>query len=95
MLYLLRERGGGVDFAHGTPVSVPEARDDPVAIESPDLPAGGDPRGLRGAAAREDLHNTLSTGPDHQGWWENELHPTEPGFHRIADKFATVFQGLP
>ena len=42
-----------------------------------------------------DLRNTLSTGPDHKDWWENELHPTEPGFHRIADKFATVLQGLP
>jgi lysophospholipase L1-like esterase len=42
-----------------------------------------------------DLRNTLSTGPDYQDWWANELHPTERGFRRIADRFAAVLQGLP
>jgi hypothetical protein len=42
-----------------------------------------------------DLRNTLSTGADYQDWWENELHPTELGFQRIAERFAAVLQGLP
>jgi lysophospholipase L1-like esterase len=42
-----------------------------------------------------DLRNTLSTGPDYQEWWANELHPTERGFRRIADRFAAVLAGLP
>jgi hypothetical protein len=42
-----------------------------------------------------DLRNTLSTGPDYQDWWANELHPTELGFRRIAERFATILQALP
>lgn len=42
-----------------------------------------------------DLRNTLSTGPDYEKWWANELHPTERGFRRIADRFAAVLQALP
>lgn len=42
-----------------------------------------------------DLRNTLSTGPDYKDWWDNELHPTEQGFERIAAKFAAVLRALP
>jgi lysophospholipase L1-like esterase len=42
-----------------------------------------------------DLRNTLRTDAHYKDWWANELHPTEPGFHAIAEKFATVLATLP
>jgi hypothetical protein len=42
-----------------------------------------------------DLRNTLRTDAAYKDWWANELHPTEPGFRAIADKFATVLSALP
>jgi hypothetical protein len=42
-----------------------------------------------------DLRGTLSTGPDYQTWWDNELHPTKRGFQAVAEKFANVLSGLP
>jgi GDSL-like Lipase/Acylhydrolase family len=42
------------------------------------------------------LRNTLSTNDDdYKVWWDNELHPTEKGFIKIAAKFAEVLNGLP
>lgn len=37
-----------------------------------------------------DLRNTLSTGADYKKWWANELHPTEPGFRKVAEKIAAA-----
>jgi len=37
-----------------------------------------------------DLRGTLSTGADYRDWWANELHPTEPGFRRVAERFAAL-----
>jgi hypothetical protein len=44
-----------------------------------------------------DTRNTLSTVlPDaYKTWWDNELHPTAPGFEKVTDKFAAVLQNLP
>jgi hypothetical protein len=45
-----------------------------------------------------DLRNTLSTvltGDDYKTWWDNELHPTAPGFKKVTDKFEGVLQSLP
>jgi hypothetical protein len=44
-----------------------------------------------------DLRNTLSTVlPDlYKKSWDNELHPTEPGFESVTNKFAAVLQTLP
>jgi lysophospholipase L1-like esterase len=42
-----------------------------------------------------DLRNTLSSGPDYRDWWDNEFHPTQQGFERIADTFAQVLSALP
>jgi len=42
-----------------------------------------------------DLRNTLRTDTQYKDWWANELHPTEPGFHAIAEKFAAVLSALP
>lgn len=41
------------------------------------------------------LRNTLRTDAQYQQWWENELHPTERGFHAVADKFVAVLAALP
>ncbi len=41
-----------------------------------------------------DLRGSLSTGPDHEDWWANEMHPTKKGFRRIADRFAAELAGL-
>ena len=41
------------------------------------------------------LRNTLRTDLDYKDWWANELHPTERGFHAVAEKFATVLSALP
>jgi hypothetical protein len=35
-----------------------------------------------------DLRGTLSTGPDYETWWDNELHPTDAGFDLVAQRFA-------
>jgi hypothetical protein len=35
-----------------------------------------------------DLRKTLSVGADYKKWWGNELHPTERGFKKVAQKFA-------
>ena len=37
-----------------------------------------------------DLRNILSTGPGYKRWWANELHPTPPGFRRIAERFKAA-----
>ncbi len=42
-----------------------------------------------------DLRNTLPTGPQYKVWWANELHPTERGFHAVADKFDAALRILP
>lgn len=42
-----------------------------------------------------DVRNTLSTGADYTDWWDNELHPTGPGFEKVTDKFAAALQALP
>ena len=41
------------------------------------------------------LRNTLRTDTQYKDWWENELHPTERGFHAVAEKFARVLAALP
>lgn len=38
------------------------------------------------------LRNTLRTDGHYKDWWANEMHPTETGFHAIADKFAAVLR---
>lgn len=40
------------------------------------------------------LPNVL-TADEYKTWWGNELHPTEQGFSRVADKFATALKALP
>jgi lysophospholipase L1-like esterase len=35
-----------------------------------------------------DLRGSLSAASDYQDWWEDELHPTDKGFSRIAERFA-------
>ena len=42
-----------------------------------------------------DLRNVLQTGSEYKDWWENELHPTQRGFHTIAEKFAATLEGFP
>jgi lysophospholipase L1-like esterase len=42
-----------------------------------------------------DLRNTLRTDARYKDWWANELHPTETGFHAVAEKFAAVLAALP
>lgn len=43
-----------------------------------------------------DLRNTLPNRPaDYEDWWADELHPTEPGFLRVAAKFADRLRTLP
>jgi lysophospholipase L1-like esterase len=43
-----------------------------------------------------DLRNTLRTdAATYTDWWANELHPTERGFHAVAEKFAAVLSALP
>src|SRR5579859_3449526 len=45
-----------------------------------------------------DLRGTLSTdlkNAAYQEWWANELHPTEKGFSKIADRFAMELAKLP
>jgi hypothetical protein len=42
------------------------------------------------------LRNTLSTDlANYKDWWANELHPTEKGFHAVADRFAATIGNLP
>jgi len=44
-----------------------------------------------------DLRNTLSvdlTNDAYKIWWDNELHPTEPGFRAVAIKFANELSTL-
>jgi len=43
------------------------------------------------------LRNTLPTvlaDDVYKQWWDNELHPTGPGFEKVTDKFAAVLDGL-
>jgi hypothetical protein len=43
-----------------------------------------------------DLRGSLSNKPaDYKNWWANELHPTEPGFRRVAAKFERKLRTLP
>jgi len=43
-----------------------------------------------------DLRETLSNKPaDYKDWWANELHPTEPGFRRVAARFESRLRTLP
>jgi hypothetical protein len=42
-----------------------------------------------------DLRHTLRTDSEYRDWWANELHPTEPGFRAIAEKFATILATVP
>lgn len=42
-----------------------------------------------------DLRGTLSTRTDYEDWWANELHPTPPGFEKVAKAFADVLASLP
>jgi hypothetical protein len=42
-----------------------------------------------------DLRNTLRTDSQYKTWWANELHPTEPGFQAVAQKFVAVLSALP
>ncbi len=43
-----------------------------------------------------DLRGTLSNRlADYKNWWANELHPTELGFERVADRFAEELDKLP
>jgi hypothetical protein len=35
-----------------------------------------------------DLRNELTNDATYKKWWGNELHPTERGFDRVADRFA-------
>lgn len=39
-----------------------------------------------------DLRGTLSNGANYKTWWANELHPTERGFAKVADLFASAIQ---
>jgi len=42
------------------------------------------------------LRETLSNDPaSYKAWWANELHPTEPGFRRVAEKFDDRLRKLP
>lgn len=44
-----------------------------------------------------DLRGTLSNelvGNAYRKWWANELHPTEQGFHAVADRFHKVLVAL-
>jgi hypothetical protein len=41
------------------------------------------------------LRGTLSVGPDHETWWENELHPTKRDFERVTERFVTALATLP
>jgi lysophospholipase L1-like esterase len=41
-----------------------------------------------------DLRGTLRNDATYKTWWANELHPTERGFARVADRFAAVIAGL-
>ncbi|MGD0266727.1 MAG: hypothetical protein ABSD47_17490 [Candidatus Methylomirabilota bacterium] len=41
------------------------------------------------------LRNTLRTDAQYRDWWANELHPTERGFHAVAERFAAVLATLP
>ncbi len=44
-----------------------------------------------------DLRNTLSVdlkNDAYKAWWDNELHPTEPGFSAVAAKFAAALSTL-
>lgn len=43
------------------------------------------------------LRGTLSTdlaNDAYQDWWDNELHPTEKGFSKVTDMFASLLAGL-
>ena len=43
-----------------------------------------------------DLRKTLPNNPaNYKDWWANELHPTEPGFRRVAAKFDAKLRALP
>lgn len=43
-----------------------------------------------------DLRKTLPNKPgEYKDWWANELHPTEPGFRRVAAKFDDRLRRLP
>jgi lysophospholipase L1-like esterase len=37
-----------------------------------------------------DLRNTLSSGANYRGSWDNELHPTEAGFRQVTARIAAV-----
>lgn len=41
-----------------------------------------------------DLRRTLPVDATYKKYWANELHPTERGFGMVAEKFATVVNGL-
>jgi len=40
------------------------------------------------------LRNTLRTDDQYKDWWANELHPTERGFHAVAERFQAVLTAL-
>jgi hypothetical protein len=45
-----------------------------------------------------DLRNVLNSDPVGAGYrksWDNELHPTKPGFELVAAEFAKVIKGFP
>jgi lysophospholipase L1-like esterase len=43
-----------------------------------------------------DLRGTLSNVPaTYKKWWNDELHPTEPGFDKVAARFHQVLAALP
>jgi hypothetical protein len=44
-----------------------------------------------------DLRGTLpkqTAGGDYKRWWNDELHPTERGFHKIAIRFDRLIRSL-
>jgi lysophospholipase L1-like esterase len=41
-----------------------------------------------------DLRGTLPNDGSYKNWWANELHPTQRGFARVADKFAVALAAL-
>ena len=42
-----------------------------------------------------DLRKSLKTDPNYKDWWDNELHPTEKGFRKIARIFDDLLKTLP
>jgi hypothetical protein len=52
---------------------------------------------FKGHVFHVDLTGTLSNAEaDYTKYWDNELHPTVPGFIRLTEKFAgALFENIP